>query len=473
MSFRQCRTFQHCPSGLHHKRAGSPDRPAATNLRSVPGSQQLRTGRSHPVASHPVSRRRSYLQIQAGERLPEEDSHLSDQTNLQTHPLVASPPRLQATSSTREDASTLARDKTLYKYSTFRITLDYTKEITMNPKMSAAHRFDKRLYLLYLPLCLATGGCSPTSNSTHDPQPVFKVESPAGVNYVRFSPTSDNCLIVAETQIQVVDRSSGKTKSLSELLPFSLTNGFRFADFLTEDELIVAGNSSSVQLLGANRFESIREIGRFAENPHFAYLTVDKADLVTVADKNILRRINCETSQKKWNTKTKFDDIFSVHSCSQDWIALGEHASDCGRACLYSFSTGIQSDLVIEHEDRVRGIAFSRDNRLIATTSESGTLKIHELETGEQKWETVSDSHGAFGVDFHPDGDRIAVGCMRGVKIWSISQRKLLAAWNAHSWFVRTVQFSSDGKQLLSGSADKTTALWNLSNLDGVLRYRP
>src|SRR6185503_736663 len=46
---------------------------------------KLRTERSPPVAFHPASRRRSYLRIQAGERMPEEDLHLSDQTPLQTH----------------------------------------------------------------------------------------------------------------------------------------------------------------------------------------------------------------------------------------------------------------------------------------------------------------------------------------------------------------------------------------------------
>ena len=45
----------------------------------------LRTDRSPPVASHPVSRRRSYLWLQAGERLPGEDLHLSDDVCLQAH----------------------------------------------------------------------------------------------------------------------------------------------------------------------------------------------------------------------------------------------------------------------------------------------------------------------------------------------------------------------------------------------------
>lgn len=66
-------------SGLRHFVAGSPDNPAESS------SLSLRTDRSPPVASHPLSPRRSYFQIQAGERLPEEDFHLSDQPHSQAH----------------------------------------------------------------------------------------------------------------------------------------------------------------------------------------------------------------------------------------------------------------------------------------------------------------------------------------------------------------------------------------------------
>jgi hypothetical protein len=45
----------------------------------------LRTGYSPPAAFHLASLRRSCSRLQVGERVPEEDSHLSDQTHSQTH----------------------------------------------------------------------------------------------------------------------------------------------------------------------------------------------------------------------------------------------------------------------------------------------------------------------------------------------------------------------------------------------------
>ena len=42
----------------------------------------LRTGRVPPIALHPASRRRSYRRLQAGERMPGEDLHLSGHGTL-------------------------------------------------------------------------------------------------------------------------------------------------------------------------------------------------------------------------------------------------------------------------------------------------------------------------------------------------------------------------------------------------------
>lgn len=73
------RTSGSLRSGLRRSLAGSPRDKAESSSRA------LRTSRSPPVAPHLASRRRSYVQLQAGECVPEEDFHLSDLAHLQTH----------------------------------------------------------------------------------------------------------------------------------------------------------------------------------------------------------------------------------------------------------------------------------------------------------------------------------------------------------------------------------------------------
>ena len=63
-------------SGLRLSHAGSSTAPGRIEF------VILRTGRSPPAALHPASRRRSCSWLQAGERLPEEDLHLSDHSRF-------------------------------------------------------------------------------------------------------------------------------------------------------------------------------------------------------------------------------------------------------------------------------------------------------------------------------------------------------------------------------------------------------
>ena len=74
------RRVSHCRgSRFHLSLAGSPTLTGRIEFLIV------RMDRSPPVAPHPASRRRSYSWLQAGERIPEEDFHLSNHTRFQAH----------------------------------------------------------------------------------------------------------------------------------------------------------------------------------------------------------------------------------------------------------------------------------------------------------------------------------------------------------------------------------------------------
>jgi hypothetical protein len=82
---RRFRTLPFSPTAfrfwfrLRHCYAGSPITPGRIEF------VILRTGRSPPAALHLASRRRSCSRLQAGERMPEEDFHLSDYSRFQAH----------------------------------------------------------------------------------------------------------------------------------------------------------------------------------------------------------------------------------------------------------------------------------------------------------------------------------------------------------------------------------------------------
>lgn len=119
-------------------------------------------------------------------------------------------------------------------------------------------------------------------------------------------------------------------------------------------------------------------------------------------------------------------------------------------------------------------IVFSPDGKTIASPGWDGRdrfgfIKLWNVIDGnlvrtftENKNETI------YSVAFSPDGDVIAGGSSdKTIKLWRISNGKLLRILKGHEKEDRSITFSPDGKIIASGSMDGTTKLWCVS--DGKL----
>ena len=122
---------------------------------------------------------------------------------------------------------------------------------------------------------------------------------------------------------------------------------------------------------------------------------------------------------------------------------------------------------MFKHRGQVNKVAFSPDGRALVSVSGDGSVRIWTIRDGSSKRLPVTDEAVYFlSVVFSPDGRYIAAGdTVNSLWIWDSRTQKLVAIWMGHSGWVWCVEFTPDGKGLMSGSEDMTAKYWDVSSL--------
>ncbi|MDJ0510521.1 MAG: NB-ARC domain-containing protein [Crocosphaera sp.] len=114
------------------------------------------------------------------------------------------------------------------------------------------------------------------------------------------------------------------------------------------------------------------------------------------------------------------------------------------------------------HFKWLRSIAFSPNNKIIASGGEDTTVRLWDIET--QKCLEVLEGHldRVRKVIFSPNGNILAsCGDDRTIKLWDVNNRELITTLTGHEDRVRGIQFSSDGKFIISASEDNAVIIWD------------
>lgn len=113
------------------------------------------------------------------------------------------------------------------------------------------------------------------------------------------------------------------------------------------------------------------------------------------------------------------------------------------------------------HTDAVLSAAFSADGQRVATASADDTAKIWEASTGRLLATLAGHTGNVGAATFSPSGDHVVTTDEGGARIFESSGR--LVATLRHGGSGSTAVFSRDGTRVLTASADRTAAIWDLS----------
>jgi predicted NACHT family NTPase len=128
------------------------------------------------------------------------------------------------------------------------------------------------------------------------------------------------------------------------------------------------------------------------------------------------------------------------------------------------------------HTSEVTSVAFSPDERILASGSADDTIRLWDVATHHQIGPPLT-GHTSWvnSVAFSPDGKTLASGscgqgdflgiCTQGdIRLWDVAtHRQIGAPLPGHTSDVTSVAFSPDGKTLASGSDDHTIRLWDVA----------
>ncbi|NET74319.1 MAG: WD40 repeat domain-containing protein, partial [Sphaerospermopsis sp. SIO1G2] len=127
---------------------------------------------------------------------------------------------------------------------------------------------------------------------------------------------------------------------------------------------------------------------------------------------------------------------------------------------VWDLETGENTKTLTGHSNFVSSVVFSHDGSIIASGSYDKTFKLwHDL-----KSKTFIEHSGCVtSIAFSNDGKCFATSSMdKTIKIWDVKEEKLIYTISDHKNYINAIAFTQDGEKLISCDGDKNIKIWNV-----------
>ena len=123
------------------------------------------------------------------------------------------------------------------------------------------------------------------------------------------------------------------------------------------------------------------------------------------------------------------------------------------------------------HQREITSLDFSADGCLVISGSYDQTARIWDMSNGSSNILTIDNpdrSDIVTSVAISPDGQFVAAGSDRhGVHVWDVSTGSMVEHLRYYTNQTGSIAFTSDGKGLVTGSAEETA----LHKIVGTVKY--
>jgi WD40 repeat protein/tetratricopeptide (TPR) repeat protein len=293
---------------------------------------------------------------------------------------------------------------------------------------------------------------------------------------VAFSPDGKQLALAASDRgVHLLDAQTGKERTALRAdgdSPVGLA-------YRPDGKLLAStGSDGIVQLWDPLSYKNVRTV-RAEPVPSAMAFSPDGRRLMTCS---FLNRVAV------WDPQTGQDPLTLPVNGSLNKLAV---SPDGGRlACvsqgqdpaltIWDPATGQRLLTLHGHTYRPMGVAFSPDGRLLATNGHDGRMILWDPATGQLR-RTLQYERGGNAVAFSPDGQLLAATVHSAtaehepvgkVVLSSVASGQTVRTLSGHPQSIWDVEFSPDGRRLVTASGDQTAGVWDVRTGQQLLSLR-
>jgi WD40 repeat protein len=132
---------------------------------------------------------------------------------------------------------------------------------------------------------------------------------------------------------------------------------------------------------------------------------------------------------------------------------------------VWDLEAGNELQTLAGHCRAVNAVAVTADGKRAVSASDDETLKVWDLETGNELQTLAGHSRPVNGVAVTADGKRaVSASDDQTMKVWDLESGKELQTLSRHKYGVNGVAVTADGKRAVSASRDRTLKVWDLES---------